>query len=188
MDGLYLKFPTIDEKEKWIEYIKEYRKDNPKSKPLSCTEDLDYEAWLEKIEKEHYGIDLQEGRVPSSVYFLMNSDRIVGHISIRHNINNEFLSLYGGHISYGVRPSERRKGYATIMLNLALKKCEELGLTDVMVTCKETNAGSIRTIEKNCGVLKEIVFIPEENCRFRKYWINIKEALYKKGKNIMWKD
>ena len=109
MANIYLKFPTIEDKEKWIEYLKEYRLDNPKAKPLSCTENLNYEEWLKKIIKEHNGIDLQEGRVPSSVYFLMNDERIIGNLSIRHNIDNEFLSRIGGHIGYGVRPSERRK-------------------------------------------------------------------------------
>ena len=180
MGNIYLKFPTLEDKEKWIEYIKEYRLDNPKAKPLSYTGDINYEEWLSKIEKEHKGIDLQPGRVPSSVYFLMNGDRIVGNLSIRHNIDNDFLSLYGGHIGYGVRPTERRKGYATIMLNLALEKCDELGLENIMVSCKEDNVGSAKTIENNCGVLKEILFIPEENCNIKKYWINVKEALDKK--------
>ncbi len=180
MANIYLKFPTLEDKERWIEYIREYRLDNSKAKPLSCTEDINYEEWLNKIVMEHDGIDLQEGRVPSSVYFLMNDDRIVGNLSIRHNIDNEFLSHIGGHIGYGVRPCERRKGYATIMLNLALEKCDELGLENVLVTCKEENIGSAKTIENNCGVLKEIVFDSEENCKFKKYWINVKETLNKK--------
>ena len=90
------------------------------------------------------------------------------------------LRKFGGHIGYNVRPSERKKGFATIMLSLALEKCEELGIEDVMVTCKEDNIGSAKTIENNCGVLKEIIFVPGENCNFKKYWINVKEALNKK--------
>lgn len=182
MDNIYLKFPTIDDKESWMEYLKEYRSNNPKAKPLSCTENTNYEEWINKITNEHNGIVLESGRVPSSVYFLMNNNRIIGHLSIRHNIDNEFLSLYGGHIGYGVRPSERRKGYATIMLNLALEKCRKLGLEDVMVTCKEENIGSAKTIENNCGVLNETIYITEEDCNFKKYWINVKEALSKKEK------
>lgn len=180
MENIYLKFPKIEDKDKWIEYIKEYRLDNPKAKPLDCTEDINYEEWLNKITNEHNGINLEEGRVPSSVYFLMCDDRIVGNLSIRHNIDNDFLSLYGGHIGCGVRPTERRKGYATIMLNLALEKCDELGIEEVMVSCKEDNIGSAKTIENNCGILNEIIFIPEKNCNFKKYWINVKEALNRK--------
>ena len=180
MEKVYLKFPTIEEKEKWMEYLKEYRSIYPKAKPLGCTEDIQYEEWLNTIMNEHKGINLQEGRVPSSVYFLMCDDRIVGTLSLRHNLENELLSAYGGHIGYGVRPSERRKGYATTMLNLALEKCEELGLDDIMVTCKEDNVASARTIEKNGGILKEVLFVPEEKCNFKIYWINVKESLKKK--------
>lgn len=181
MDNIYLKFPSLEDKNKWIEYIKEYRLDNPKAKPLSCTESINYEEWINKITDEHNGINLEEGRVPSSAYFLMFNDKIIGHLSIRHNIDSNFLALYGGHIGYGVRPSERRKKFATIMLNLALEKCKELGLENVMVTCREDNIGSAKTIENNCGVLKDIIFIPEENYNFKKYWINVKEALDKKN-------
>lgn len=154
MDNVYLKFPSIEDKDKWIDYLKEYRLDKPNAKPLGCTEDTNYEEWLNKRTDEHNGVNLQEGRVPSSVYFLMDNDRIVGNLSIRHNIDNDFLSRYGGHIGYGVRPSERRKGYATIMLNLALEKCVELGIEDVMVTCKEDNIGSAKTIEKKLWCFK----------------------------------
>lgn len=66
------------------------------------------------------------------------------------------------------------------MLNLAIEKCDELGLGNVLVTCKKGNIGSAKTIENNCGVLKEVIFDSQENCNFKKYWINIKEALNKK--------
>lgn len=189
MDKLYLKFPTINEKEKFIEYIKEYRLDNPNAKPLGCTEEVNYEEWLIKIEKESNGIDLEEGRVPSTVYFLMNEeDKIIAHISVRHCIDNDFLRLYGGHIGYGVRPSERRKGYATIMLHLALIKCNELGIKDVMISCKESNIGSAKTIENNLGVQKELIYIEDEQMNFKKYWINVEESINnfenRKGKTL----
>ena len=177
MNNIYLKFPSINEKEQWIEYISEYRLDNPKAKPLGCTEDLNYEEWLKKILKASRGLDLQEGRVPSTEYFLMDDEKIIGHLSIRHNIDTDFLSLYGGHIGYGVRPTERRKGYATIMLHLAIEKCKDLGLTDILISCKEDNIASARVIENNFGIQKDLIFIPEENTNFKKYWINIEESL-----------
>lgn len=184
MENIYLKFPTMEDKDNWIDFIKEYRLDNPESKPLACTENMNYELWLKDIIDEHNGVNLQNGRVPSSIYFLMNDDRIIGYLSIRHNIDNEFLSRIGGHIGYGVRPSERRKGYATKLLSLALEKCDELGLENVLVTCKKDNIGSAKTIENNCGVLEETIFVPEENCNFKKYWINVKEAIKKESKTL----
>jgi predicted acetyltransferase len=189
MNDLYLKFPSMNEKEKFVEYIKEYRFDNPNAKPLGCTENINYEEWLKKIDKERNGIDLEEGRVPSTVYFLMDAnDRILAHISIRHSIDNDFLRLYGGHIGYGVRPSERKKEYATIMLHLALIKCKELGIDDVMISCKESNIASAKTIENNFGVQKELIYIEDEKMNFKKYWINVEESINnfenKKGKSL----
>ena len=48
----------------------------------------------------------------TSSYFVMDeNDRLIGAISLRHYLTVEgFLSW--GHIGYGVRPTERQKGYA----------------------------------------------------------------------------
>ena len=184
MNNVYLKIPELSDKQEWLDYVKETKEDKPDATPGGFKDNTVYEEWLNKLYNERNNINLEEDRVPSSFYFLMMDNRILGSISIRHNLNNEMLKKFGGHIGYNIRPSERRKGYATIMLNLALEKCEALGLEDVMVTCKENNIGSAKTIENNQGVLKEIMFIPEENCNFKKYWINVKEALNKMDRII----
>ena len=49
---------------------------------------------------------------------------------------------------------------------------EEIGLTRVLVTCDDDNVGSIRTIEKNGGVLESIVADPEMTTPKRRYWID----------------
>ena len=63
------------------------------------------------------------------------------------------LEKEGGHIGYDIRPSERRKGYGTVLLALTLKKAQELGLHEVLVTCDSDNVDSVRIIEKNGGEL-----------------------------------
>ena len=181
MDNIYLKFPTMEDKEEWLNYVKETKIDNLEATPGGFKDNTVYEEWLDKLINEHNNINLEKDRVPASFYFLMDGKRILGSISIRHNLDDEMLRKFGGHIGYNIRPSERRKGYATTMLNLALEKCDELGLEDIMVTCREDNIGSAKIIENNCGILKGIVFVPEENCNLKKYWINVKEALNKKG-------
>ena len=50
----------------------------------------------------------------------------------------------------------------------------------MLASCKESNIGSSKTIENNCGVLEEVIFDSKENCSFKKYWINVEEALNKK--------
>ena len=171
MSNVYLKFPTIEDKDNWLDYLDEYHKYNPKASPLGYKDDFIFEEWIKNVENSHKGIDLKEGWVPSSMYFVMDDDRIVGTLSVRHNLNTPMLSKYAGHIGYGVRPSERRKGYATTLLNLALEKCRELGLDRVMVSCKEDNIGSAKTIENNCGELEE--YVEDNGMTFKKYWIKI---------------
>ena len=52
---------------------------------------------------------------------LQHHNRIIGAVNIRHSLT-EHLFNAGGHIGYGIRPSERRKGYATKLLALSLEK------------------------------------------------------------------
>ena len=89
-------------------------------------------------------------------------------IDIRHRLN-EYLLQFGGNIGYSVRPSQRRKGYATEMLALALEECRKLGLNRALVTCDKTNIGSAKTIQKNGGVLENEVL--EGDRITQRYWI-----------------
>lgn len=175
---LYLKNPSIDDEEEWVSYINEYKEDGHGIIPCGFKDGMKYEDWLKRVNNESNGI-LEEDRVPASFYFLMNDGRIIGSISIRHNLNNEFLKRYGGHIGYNVRPSERGKGYGTEMLYLALFKCKELGLSDVMITCKKDNIASAKVIEANGGKLYDEVYISEEDDIFKIYWINVYESILK---------
>lgn len=95
-------------------------------------------------------------------------------IQIRHCFN-EFLEKYAGHIGYSVCPTERRKGYATQMLRLALPECKALGLDRVLISCVEGNEGSKRTILRNGGVYESTVFEPGEGVYLERYWIDLRD-------------
>lgn len=126
-----------------------------------------------KLRDNENGLNLPEGWVPASTYWLMDADYtcIYGVINIRHALT-EYLSFRGGHISYYIRLSKRTKGYATKMLGLALEKCRDLCLDKVLITCAKDNIGSSKTIENNGGIfVSEDI---EEGEMFKRYWINIK--------------
>ena len=99
-------------------------------------------------------------------------NRLIGMLQVRHYFN-EYLSKFGGHIGYSIRPSERRKGYAKAMLKSALPFCREINLENVLITCIEDNIGSEKTIVANGGVYESTVYEPNEQVNLKRYWINI---------------
>ncbi len=92
--------------------------------------------------------------VPATHLWALAEETFAGRISIRHELNDA-LRAAGGHIGYDVVPSLRGRGVATEMLRQALPVARRLGLTEVLITCDDTNAASIRVIEKNGGILRE---------------------------------
>ena len=123
-----------------------------------------YVANVDKKDRPEY--------VDSTTFFCLDEDRniMVGAISIRHELS-DFLAKYGGHIGDGIRPSERRKGYATAMIGLGLKECKKLGLNRVLLVCDKDNIGSAKSIENNGGILdSEDIF---EGKVISRYWIDI---------------
>lgn len=169
-DGFALVEPNPGYKEKYLDMMQEWTAYGGRLNPcaLFCQESS-YEKWLAGIEEERNEETCPPGFVPQYFYFLVDSqDHILGAITIRVRLN-EYLLLSGGHIGYGIRPSERRKGCATVMLALALQKCRAMGLQKVLVTCDKENVGSAKTIQKNGGVLENE--IRDDGIVVQRYWI-----------------
>ena len=131
----------------------------------------DFDKYLKHFEENEK--NPKEGHVPATTYFALDKDRnvMVGAISIRHYLN-EKLRNGGGHIGDGVRPSERRKGYATEMIRLALPICKKMGIDKVMISCNDYNIGSRKSIINNGGVLERTVIEDDEVLEI--YWIDVK--------------
>ncbi|MBR4206882.1 MAG: GNAT family N-acetyltransferase [Clostridia bacterium] len=129
----------------------------------------DFDSYLDHLEIKSEG----DGKVPDSVFFLLDEDRnrLLGAVNIRHRLN-ESLLREGGHIGDGIRPSERRKGYATEMIRLALIECRKLGIDKVLMTCEKDNIGSAKSIIKNGGIL-ENEFVNSDGEIEQRYWITL---------------
>lgn len=127
----------------------------------------DFDYYLEHLEIKTE----TNGRVPDSVFFLLDNDRdrLLGAVNIRHYLSDALLKE-GGHIGDGIRPSERRRGYGTEIVRLALIECRKLGITRVLMTCDKDNVASAKTIIKNGGVL-ENEFVNSDGDIEQRYWI-----------------
>ena len=131
----------------------------------------DFDYYLENLERKVE----QDGRVPDSVFFCLDVDLdiFVGAVNIRHYLNESQL-FTGGHIGDGIRPSQRRKGYATAMIGLALEECKKLGIHRVLMTCDKDNIGSAKSILNNGGVLENEV-VNEDGVLEQRYWISLSD-------------
>lgn len=140
---------------------------------LSYEPGMNFSDYLALLSDFKFGKNLQPGWVPATSYFAFVDRQIVGRVNFRH-ILNDFLKQYGGHIGYGVLPGFRRRGFAREMLSQSLVFAKNRGLEKVLLTCDDTNQGSIKTIETNGGILENI--IPPQNPGSpakRRYWINL---------------
>ena len=129
----------------------------------------DFDYYLDDLEFK----EPKDEKVPDSVFFLLDIERniLLGAVNIRHYLN-DYLLQFGGHIGDGIRPSERRKGYATEMIRLALIECKKLGIDRVLMVCDKSNIGSAKSIIKNGGIL-ENEFVDGDGEINQRYWIDL---------------
>lgn len=115
------------------------------------------------------GIDLIFPLVPSTRYWFYVDGRPVGYAKLR-NYLTPGLRRIGGHVGYCTRPSERGKGYGSLILEGMLKKAAEKNIPKALITCLETNTASRRVAEHNGGILDRI---EGGECY---YWIKLDES------------
>lgn len=110
--------------------------------------------FIKRLRLQSKGIFPTKGKVPQTIYWLVEGKKFLGKTSIRHKLNDRLRKI-GGHIGYYIRPSERGKGYGRVILRLGLKKAKKLGIKSVLITCNITNLPSKRVIEGNGGIFKD---------------------------------
>jgi predicted acetyltransferase len=171
---LALRRPREDEEE---EFLRAHRATSPDVPSFLhyYKEGMAFRRYLEVLAEQEQGINLPSPQhVPSTFLFAFVGTRIVGRASIRHSLN-QFLEREGGNIGYVVVPEFRRQGHATTILRLALQIArEKCGVDRLLVTCDDDNVASIRTIEKNGGILENVVIGPDLDKPIRRYWIELR--------------
>ena len=173
MDKIILVKPDLSYADEIIKYKEESLAESP---VINGSAGLDrfssIEIWFEELKKRSCEDTVPKGLVPSSTYLAVREkdNYIVGMIDIRHYLN-EYLTQVGGNIGYGVRKTERNKGYAKQMLKLALEKCKELKIKKVLITCDEDNIASEKVILSANAKLEDIRNVDGENKK--RFWIDL---------------
>jgi len=111
----------------------------------------DFAGYRARLERAARRETLPADRVPALHLWLFHDGVALGASRLRLELN-ESLERFGGHIGYDVRPSERGRGFGTIILARTLVLARSSGLARVLVTCDPENHASRRVIEKNGGV------------------------------------
>ena len=141
--------------------------------------------WQERRSRKHLGELIAYGEHPPDhlakpgatyvrgrVFWLVDeTGRILGGSEVRGR-DTPFLIYEGGHIGYEIRPSERRKGYGTLILALTLQKAREMGFKRVMLSCEPGYLPSVRVILKNGGKYENTVISHRGRPKAR-YWIDL---------------
>ena len=168
---LLLTTPTVEYEKSYRSYIEELGS----SERYPFTLDFEYEdfpALVARLTNCSLGIDLPDGWVPHTAFWLVEDDEIVGVSSLRHRMT-ERLELLGGHIGFGVRPSAQGRGVAKELLKQTLAQAGLRGLSEVVVICLKENTASSRVIEANGGTLESEYTMPEYDGLLRRYSIAI---------------
>lgn len=173
---MYYRLPKKEDKDILIDYVEEHysNQENSISASVLMTS-MNFEKWVEKVNRNSIIADDEWGRYYLYLVFDDNN-KLIGLLNIRFDLSQNLREKYGD-IGYGVRPSERRKGYATKMLKYALEVCKEKQLNEVILGCYENNYASNKVIIKNGGILYKNDY--EELNLSEEWTIRLKNNYYK---------
>ncbi len=151
--------PTIDYQDSYQSYIEELGEEERYPFPLDF-DDNDFTAWLQRVAEFEHGIDLPDGYVPSSTYFMVADGEILGVSNLRHQMNDVLIEA-GGHIGLSTRPSLRGQGLGVQLLKMTLVEASQMGINEVHIHCYQDNRASAKMIEA-CGGSLDSEFKPND--------------------------
>lgn len=171
----YLVKPDLTYFEKYNEMMKEWVESNTQIAPWFLDTPIpsieDFEKFIKHLDDCEFG-RLDEKYSSTTSYFVVDeTNKLVGAASLRHYLTVEGMNTWG-HLGYGIRPAERRKGYATQTLKLMLEEAKKHHIHKILIGAHGSNIGSCKTIEK-CGFKfeEEIIDPYDPNETIKKYSI-----------------
>ncbi len=191
MEKLNLIKPTKDFEKQILEIAQEFFDDGT---VLNWTSWLkryadNYDWRLQNINNNERKETVDAWHVIANQFILIREldNKVLWFINTRLELNDALLEHWW-HIWYSIRPSERKKHYATAQLFSILKLYKNIWVEKVLLTCNKSNIWSAKTIQNCGGILENEIIDPTDWELIQRYWINIDDGL-KKWKNFfdnMW--
>lgn len=171
---LYLVKPDLLYYEQYNKMMDEWVKDGSKIAPWFLDDKLnsiDEFAEFVKMLDNYENANLPDKFATTTSYFVIDeNDKLIGASSLRHYLTVEGLNSWG-HIGYGVRPSERNKGYGTQILNLTLGEARRRNIRKVLLGAHKSNVGSCKVIEKCGGKFYREIYVDNDDLAVIQYII-----------------
>ena len=123
---------------------------------INEVKDMPYEEflhWLNQNADISNSVNLPDGWVPQTTFWLYCDNTPVGIGRIRHYLNDS-LRENGGHIGYAISSSYRGKGYGNEILRLLLTECNNMGISEALVDPYKSNESSTKIVIRNGGKLQ----------------------------------
>jgi len=164
--------PSKEMEKHFIDMANDNMQANELRYQFAFEENFDFGVYIEKLRDNSKAEKIKPGYVPTTTFWLIDDHgKILGVSRLRHYLMPH-LEIEGGNIGYDVPPSERMKGYGTILLEHTLLKAKEMGIKRVLITCDSDNIGSAKIIQNNGGIYENESISTESGKSVSRYWIS----------------
>lgn len=137
---------------------------------LNWSPERPWQEWLDYLDAQARTREITDYSVPALQLKATLGTELIGRVSIRLALN-EWLTRYGGHIGYYLRPHHRGRGHGTELLRQSLIIARAHGVGRVQIVCDDDNVASARVAEKCGGVLEARSTAEDGHTILRHYFI-----------------
>ena len=146
---LYLKEANFEDIEEEYNFLTKMPSANGFENPYQGISKENIKKVIQELIDHSQGLNLKDGYVPDTYFFLWDDTKIVGVFKLRHFLN-EWLRNNAGHLGYGILPEENGKGYATKGLALLKEKAKSIiEENELYLSVHKDNPASLKVQQNN---------------------------------------
>ncbi len=131
-----------------------------------------YDEFLTKLETNKHQELINENYSPQTTFGMFEDEELIGGFNLRYVLKGDLIN-HGGNVGYLIRPTQRKKGYGTKILNFAIAEARKINLNKILVTCRKENIASEKVILNNYGIYENDYYDEKNNIYYKRFWIDI---------------